>query len=341
MKTGSPDYKAISEIMEADAFHRGCDISVLVEDIYDERFWECLIENVKPNLKNKIDFPCPVSTGTRGKDVLKNFKDFVNKKLIICIDSDCEYLHNNVWYASEYIYNTVVYTKENFQCNYLVLDEICKDLTSKSYDFKALLENISLKILPWFYLWIYFNEIKNEIKYDGFDDIISQEVLKKILDFQNIKFENIGDESILYQDIEDRVSKELQTLKNSMDNDSWYDSILLSEFPIIKNRLLQENFIREEDILSFCYGHVVLEAFIKPFMTKITSILKNSRIEEVEMELSRASKKVVDDTIARVNNNANQDIKTKLNDGFKYLIYGTNENQEIQKIKTKLAKELN
>ena len=337
MKMGTSDYKALAEIMEADAFHRGCNISVLVEDIYDERFWECLIENVKPNLKNKIDFPYPISTGTRGKDVLKNFKDFVNKKLIICIDSDCEYLHNNnVWYASEYIYSTVVYTKENFQCNHLVLNEICKDLTSKNYDFKSLLENISLKVLPWFYLWIHFNEIK----YDEFEHIISQEVFKKILDFQNIKFENIGDESILYQDIEDRVSNEFQTLKSSI-NDSWYESILSNEFPIIKNRLLQDNLIREEDILSFCYGHVVLKAFIKPFMTKITAILKNSRIEEVEMELSKASKKVVDDTIARINNNADQDIKTKLNDGFKYLIYGTTENQEIQKIKNKLTNELN
>lgn len=337
MGTGSPDYKTLAETMEADAFHRGCDISVLVEDIYDERFWECLIENVKPSLKNKIDFPFPTPTGTRGKDILKNFKDFVNRKLIICIDSDCEYLHNNnVWYASEYIYNTVVYTKENFQCNHLVLNEICKDLTSKSYDFKALLENISLKILPWFYFWIHFNEIK----YDEFDDIISQEVFKKILDFQNIKFENIGDEIILYEVIEDRVNNILQDLKNLMDNDSWYDSIFSNEFPIIKNRLLQ-NLICEEDILSFCYGHVVKEEFIEPFMTKIIEILKNLRIEEIEMELSQASKKVVDETIARINNNADQGIDTKFNDGFKYLIYGTNENQEMQKIKNKLAKELN
>lgn len=338
MKMGTSDYKALAEIMEADAFHRGCDISVLVEDIYDERFWECLIENVKPNLKNKIDFPCPISTGTRGKDILENFKNFVNKKLIICVDSDCKYLHNNnVWYVSEYIYNTVVYTKENFQCNHLVLNEICKDLTSKIYNFKTLLENISLKILPLFYLWIYFNEIQ----YYEFNHIINQkEVFRKVLNFQNIGFKTIGDESTLYQTIEDRVNEVLQILKESMNNDSWYDSIFLSEFPIIKNRLLQENLIRGENILSFCYGHAVLDEFIQPFMIKIIDILKNLRIEEVKMELSKASKENVDNTVARVNNNADQDIKTKLNDGFKYLIYGTTENQEMQKIKSKLTDEL-
>jgi hypothetical protein len=339
MKMGTSDYKELAEMIEADAFQGGYDISVLVEDIYDERFWQCLIENVKPSLKNKINFPHPASTGTRGKNILENFKNFVNNKLIICIDSDCEYLHNhNVWYMSEYIYNTFVYTKENFQCNHLVLNEICKDLISRSYDFKALLENISLKTLPLFYLWIHFNEIQ----YHEFNRIINQkEVFKKILDFRNIGFKTIGDESILYQTIEDRVNDVLQTLKESMDNDSWYDSIFLSEFPIIENRLLQENLMRGEDTLSFCYGHAVLDEFIKPFMTKIIEILKNLRIEEVKMELSKASKEDVDNIIARVNNNADQDINTKLNDGFKYIIYGTNENQEMQKIKNKLAKELN
>jgi hypothetical protein len=337
MKMGTSDYKNLAEKMEADAFHKGCDISVLVEDIYDERFWECLIEQVKPNLKNKIDFPYSTPTGTRGKNILENFKDFVNKNLIICIDSDCEYLHNNnVWYLSEYIYNTFVYSRENFQCNHIVLNEISKDLTSKRYDFKALLENISLKILPLFYLWIHFNEIQ----YHQFNHIINQkEAFKKVLDFQNIEFENIGDENILYKNIEDRVNNVLQNLKKSM-GDTWYDSILEEEVPIIKKRLFQDNLIREEDILSFCYGHAVLEKFIEPFMTKIIKILKNLRIEEVKKELSKAPKQVVDDAIARVKNNAEQDIKTKLNDGFKYLIYGTTENQEIQKIQSKLTKEL-
>lgn len=102
------DYKELAQRMEEDAFHKGCYLSVLLEDIYDERFWECIIEYVRPNLKDKIDFPNPTPKGTRGKDILKKF---------ICIDSDCEYLYdNNAWYVADYIYNTIVYSKENFQC---------------------------------------------------------------------------------------------------------------------------------------------------------------------------------------------------------------------------------
>ena len=88
------NYQEIVERMRADAFHNGCNISVLVEDIYDEEFWRLIIENAQPNLINRIYFPSYINKkGTRGKDILKKYQSCVNKKFIICIDSDCEYLY--------------------------------------------------------------------------------------------------------------------------------------------------------------------------------------------------------------------------------------------------------
>ncbi|BAY05913.1 DUF4435 domain-containing protein [Anabaena cylindrica FACHB-243] len=86
-------YEVAAERIEGEARQKRCDISVLVEDFYDEEFWRLIIENVKPNLRNRIYFPYPNKKGTRGKSILKNFKEFVNRKFIICIDSDCEYLY--------------------------------------------------------------------------------------------------------------------------------------------------------------------------------------------------------------------------------------------------------
>ncbi len=54
------DYEMLAKRMAEDAWMRGCDIALLVEDIYDQRLWECIIENVKPELRDKIDFPNPV-----------------------------------------------------------------------------------------------------------------------------------------------------------------------------------------------------------------------------------------------------------------------------------------
>ena len=333
------NYKDIAERMKADAFHIGCDLSVLVEDIYDERFWECIIENVKPNLKDKIDFPNPTPKGTRGKDILKKFKNFVDKKFIICVDSDCEYLYeNNAWYIAEYIYHTFVHSKENFQCNHISLNEICKDLRIKSYDFKSLFENISRNISLIFYLWLYFKEIKcNE-----FDHLINNTEFEKILSFEGTQFDYIGDESILYQSIRDRVDSKLQTIKSQM-GEIWYNSTVENDIPAIKKRLTEQYLIDEEEILEFCYGHGVLEKFVEPFMVKLIEILKDLKIDEIKQTLSQASKEVIEDTIKRIENNyAKQNNPTKLNDSFKCLVVDSNfDNKQMQKIKEKLANELN
>lgn len=330
------DYKELAERMEEDAFHRGCNLSILVEDVYDIRFWESLIESVKPELKDKIDFPNPTSKGTRGTGILKKYKDFVKANFIICVDSDSEYLYNtDTWYSIEYIYNTIVYSKENFQNNHLTLNEICKDLTTKKYDFETLHENISIRIAPLFYIWLYFKEI-NETQ---FNTIINKEAFKSALDFKSIEFNKIGDETLVYQSIEDDVSNTLKTLENVMD-ESWFTATIEIDIPKIKKRLIDNFSIYEQDVLSFCYGHGVLEQFTEPFMIKIIDIMKDLKIEEIKRDLGEASNKDVVNTIRRIKNIAKQDISTKLNDSFKYIIYGTTQNKQILKIKSKLITEL-
>jgi hypothetical protein len=331
------DYKEIAERMKADAFHKGCDITVLTEDIDDNEFWRRIIENVKPNLNNKIDFANPSSKGTRGKHILKKFKDSVTAKFIICIDSDCEYLYDNsTWYMADYIYHTVVYSKENFQCNYFALNEICKDLTDKSYDFKSLLEHISLKISPLFYIWLYFKE--NNC--NDFNHLINKTAFEKSLSFHDIQLNNIGDEDILFQAIENRVNGILQELKNSMD-ECWYNSIFPDEISNIKQRLTEQYSIRQEDVLSFCYGHGVLEKFVQPFMKKLIQIFRDLRIREVKQDLSNASEQNINNTINHIKTRAKKNLNEKLNGSFQCLIYGNVENQYLKIIKEKLMTELN
>ena len=330
-------YEEAAKRIEGEARQKRCEISVLVEDIYDEEFWRLIIENVNPNLRNRIYFPYPNKKGTRGKDTLRNFRGFVNKKFIICIDSDCEYLYDkDVWYIADYIYHTVVYSKENFQCNYFSLNEICKSLTTTTYNFKSLLENISRIISPIFYIWFYFKEINC----NDFNHLINNEVFGTILNFQDSQFDNIGDENILSQNIEDKVKGTLGKLKEVMD-DGWYDSILIDGIPDIQNRLTEEYSIRSEDILSFCYGHGVLDKFVEPFMRKLITILKTLKIEEVTQVLTEDEN--INNTISRIKNIARPDIKTMLNSSLVYLhlLFDAAENQHIQEIKNKLARELN
>lgn len=331
----SNDYKVAAERMKGEACQKGFDICVLVEDFYDEELWRLIIEKVKPELRNKIYFPYPNNRGTRGKDDLKKFKDFVDEKFIICIDSDCEYLYDkDVWYIADYIYHTVVYSKENFQCHHFSLNKICQSLTTKNYDFQSLLEKISKRVAPLFYVWFYFKENP----YNDCKDLINNKAFAIVLNFEDSQFNTIRDNNILLQSIEDKVNDILEKLKKLMDNDSWYDSIFTVDIPEIQNRLTEQHSIHPEDILSFCCGHSVLENFIEPFMKKLVTILKNSKIEEVKQALSEDEN--IKNTISRIENIANQDIKTKLNNSFIYLVYNI-QSQQMEEIKRKLAREIN
>ena len=329
-------YKEISERMQADAFHRGCNLSVLCEDIYDNSFWRCIIEDAKPCLKDKLDFPNPNPKGTRGKDVLKKLKNYVNKKMIICVDSDCEYLYdNNVWYLDTYIYHTIVHSRENFQCNHLSLNEICKDIADKSYDFITLFEEISEKISIIFYIWVHLNETGN---YSQVDKIINNEQFRNILDFQGIQYNSLEDEINLYQAIENRVNHVLKNLEGSM-GEEWYKSVIEYEVPQLRTKLIEQYEIYPKETLSFFYGHGVLENLVEPLTMKITELLKKSRIEEVRQELSQASENDKNNRIRSIEKTSGQDVKTKIGDSFKYIIYAI-KNKYIKEIQEKLMSEL-
>ena len=329
-------YKEISERIVADAFHRGCNLSVLCEDIYDNGFWRCIIEHTEPSLKDKLDFPNPSPKGTRGKDVLKKFKNYVNKKMIICVDSDCEYLYDNkVWYIGTYIYHTIVHSRENFQCNHFSLNEICKQIADKSYDFRTMFERVSQKISILFYIWIHLKETGN---YSRFDGIINNEQFSKILEFQTIQFNSLEDEINLERAIEDRVERVLKDIEASM-GEGWYQSVIEYEVPLIRDKLIKLYGIHQEETLSFFYGHGVLENLVEPLTIKITDLLKKLRIEEVKRELSQASENDINNTIDRIENASKQDVKTKINDSFQYIIYAI-EDKYIKAIQQKLVSEL-
>lgn len=335
MTDDKTDYKEISERMQADAFHRGCHLSVLCEDIYDNGFWRCIIEDAKPSLKDKLDFPNPTPKGTRGTNVLKKLKKYVNKKMIICVDSDCEYLYgNNVWYLDIYIYHTIVHSRENFQCNHLSLNEICKDIADKSYDFRTLFEEISERISIMFYIWVHLKETK---KYYEVDKIINNEQFRKILDFKGIQYNSLEDKINLYQTITDRVNHVLNNLEASM-GQGWYQSVIEYEVPQLRTKLIEQYEIYPKETLSFFYGHGVLENLVEPLTIKISDLLKKSRIEEVRQELSQASEKDRNNRIRSIENTSRQDVKTKIGDSFKYII--CIKYKYIKEIQQKLMSEL-
>jgi len=330
-------YKEMAERMEEDAYHKGCSLTVLIENFKDQIFWETLIEHLEPNIKNKIDFPFYSHKGTRGKSEIFKFKDYVKKNFILCVDSDCEHLHKeNHWINAKYIYHTFVHSVESFQSNPIGLSLIIRELTTVNYDFNSFFSIISKKLKTLFFFWLYVNECS----YQEGKEILSNEKIENILTLDNDIFKKIGDESSIIQSIEIKVTELLKNLKTQMD-ESWFDSALTEEIPQLIEKLNNVFGIKEEDVLYFIYGHAVFEKFVYQFTLRLSMFLKDSKIRQIEDELNSATPKDRENSVNHFKNIFdNQDIKTKLNDNYKYPIFNPDSFKWINIINEKIKKEL-
>jgi hypothetical protein len=320
----------ICERIKEEAFVKGCELSVLLENKYDEIFWRSIIESVKPNLRGKIDFPSPSGgepRDTRGVDILKKFQEYVCQEMIICIDSDCVYLYKNnepAWYEKKYIFNTIVHSRENFQCDPYIIDEICLDFTGNDYEreqrysYTKLFEDLSRQIAPLFYLWLYLKGRSNQSPYKELvEEALNNEVFGKLLPFDD---ENFNHPRQLVTKVTENVERLRKKLKDRMEDEFWYSyslSVEENEIPQIKAKLEKEHLIFEKNALSFFHGHT-LENF--------TSALLVHHVNRTREAQERVPVK-------------EEDIKKKMNEAVKVLIDRA-DNKWIQKIQEKLREEL-
>lgn len=329
--------KEIAERMEEDAYHLGYSLTVLIENYKDQIFWETLIEHLEPKLKTKIDFPYYSEKGTRGKSEIYKFKEFVKSNFIICVDSDCEHLYNdNHWIKDRYIYHTYVHSVESFQSNSSGLSVIIRELTTINYDFNSFFDKLSKKLNTIFYLWLYVNECSYQIG----KDILCNENIEDLFTLESNIFKEIGDENDILDKIEIKVNNLLESIKNQM-TDSWFESVLTTEIPLLKDKLKQQFDIDEGDSIYFIYGHAVFEKFVYHFVEMLSNHLKVTKIKQIEEELHSASQKDIENSINHFKNiYENQSIKTKLNDNYKFPIFNPDSFKWIKYINDKMTNEL-
>ncbi len=312
--------KEIAERMEADAFLKNCDISVLVEDWKDEIFWQAVIKKQFPHYK--IDFPY---SEAKGSDAVLKYKDFVNKKLIICIDSDNKYLYTeNHDLFKNYIFHTYVYNIENFQCNPNSLKQICKEIVLlDNFDFQNFLKKLSETISPILYFWLYIYETS----YKEGKEILSVKKIRKVLKLKSEEIDITNIEETFIK-LKENIEILLNELKTTMD---WYDSAVEYNIPDIKEKLSKQNILIDE-IYLFFNGHIIFENIITPLLNSVITKLKQDKISEIKETLKNAKGKVLEENLKQFENITNKDVATKLSDNFNYAINNLENNEWMTKI---------
>jgi len=133
--------------------HFGYVAAVHLEDAEDEMFWDGMLQDVRPGRYDYIYFSKSNSgNDTRGCEQCLRYKEYLNDKFFICIDSDLRLLLGlNKMSSADYIAQTYTYSWENHYCFagrlQALLSEICREAAEK-FDFQKFLKAYSNVVYP-------------------------------------------------------------------------------------------------------------------------------------------------------------------------------------------------
>lgn len=247
------------------------EIKVYVEDKSDVAFWHGILSPYEN--QNAITFkitPYTEDNATTGKDRLIKQFSHVNRNILICLDSDYDYLlqskvAQDIEKYKPYIFQTYSYAMENLKCYAESLNSLCvkaTNSTNNTVDLADFLKSYSRIIYPLLLWNLYGNSKKNNKP--------SRKEFAKSMTFGDTDFND-------YVITPDNFHEKLEVIKNTV-------SINLVAFterlPTAFQTQLNELGLNGENAYLFVNGHYIYN-FISKFLNSICDDLKKEAEDEI------------------------------------------------------------
>lgn len=139
-------------------------VKVFVEGYEDVAFWRGIFDHFQnPYLRFEISVPTREDL-PKGKKVLLKAADRANEELLLCMDSDFDYLLadedeiSRKIVTSPYMFHTYAYATENYLCYAPSLHNVCVKATkndTRIFSFEQFLADYSRTIYPVFLWYVY------------------------------------------------------------------------------------------------------------------------------------------------------------------------------------------
>ena len=139
-------------------------VRVFVEGYEDVAFWRGIFDNfANPYLRFEISVPTRKDL-PKGKKVLLSMADRANEELLLCMDSDFDYLFDDeneeskMITSAPYMFHTYTYATENYLCYAPSLHNVCVKAVKNDthiFDFERFMADYSRTIYPLFLWYVY------------------------------------------------------------------------------------------------------------------------------------------------------------------------------------------
>lgn len=241
-------------------------VRVFVEGYDDVSFWRGILSEFE-NDKVKFEISVPVRDDlAKGKKVVLSMLPFTGESMILCVDSDFDYLFGDhtdqsaLVNSSKYLFHTYTYSAENYLCYAPSLRGLCVRATNNDqdiFDFEKFMADYSMTIYPLF-LWYVLSAKKSSQKTFTLNDF------KNIVRIHFLDLSGNGENTLAW--LERQGQKKLKTLER--DNKGWQREIAKLEESIAKRGVTQEN------VYLFMQGHTLKDNVVAVILQNVCDKLK-------------------------------------------------------------------
>lgn len=281
---------------------------VYVEGWDDVAFWRAVFDDFEEEGTRKFEVMTPARNDmAKGKKVVLGFAEQAGKNLILCVDSDFDYLFDQSTFQSRLVNNhpfvvqTYTYAIENLLCLPASLASVAAKVTKNDlpiFDFEEFFARYSEVIYPLFLWYAHCSRIDRPSYF-------------ALSDFRNTV-------RINYLHLDDNGERTIQWLERQVRSRLGF---LERKYPKMAADLPQfEKYIRQRGVeprLTHLYmqGHTLLDNVVKTVLQTVCNELRNITIQRIG-----ESKK---DSLTKRNeigsyNNAIRDIDTVIADNMAY-----------------------
>ena len=248
-------------------------VKVFVEGYEDVAFWRGIFDHFdNPFLRFEISVPNREDL-PKGKKVLMSMIPQSGEEMLLCVDSDFDYLFGDrteqsaIINSAEYMFHTYTYATENYLCYAPSLHNVCVKATkndSHIFDFVEFMAEYSRIIYPMF-LWYSYSAQQ-----------ACQSALP-LVDFKNavrlgyLEVENNGADTLAW--LERNIARRLKRLE--LDHPQIARG--LDEFA----ERLQEKGVTPENTYLFMHGHTLMDNMVMIMLNSVCDKLRTMSINKI------------------------------------------------------------
>lgn len=242
-----------------------------VEGYDDVAFWRSILQHHETEtLRFEINVPTRDDLA-KGKMVLMSMLENCGDNMILCMDSDFDYIFDgrteksSIINSNPYIFQTYVYSIENYLCYPPSLRSTCVKATKNDafiFDFEKFMKNYSRTIKPLFMWYVYsaFNRRENFFTLNDFRNSVKLHYLT---------VENDGDETISW--LNRQVQKKVKALE--VKHPHLQSKIKQTELELAKREVTADN------IYLYMHGHTLFNNVVAVAVETVCETLKVMKIE--------------------------------------------------------------